>query len=257
MLELRIRACHLHGTFRTRGQPQADILAQQRRDREPRTRYDRRSSCRRSTYAHEKSRRSSSAGPRRSKFITRARTERGVRRRRWTISASSCSGRPVQHRLTARSSCSVSLGRLRQRTQRAESYVLNVTYPLVDDEFVGFLRRQESRADGRGGPARLHRAGAVHGDPAPADLQTRVYGKDVLPMAGEYTGDVMQRPVSREVPEAVRARTTSLPAARAGVRPILRGRQARRVGASSHGVRYRCVRRASAPAARSGRSSRP
>ncbi len=41
-------------------------------------------------------------------------------------------------------------------------YVLNVTYPLIDDEFVRFCARQEGRADGRGRPAGLHRAGLRH-----------------------------------------------------------------------------------------------
>ena len=38
-------------------------------------------------------------------------------------------------------------------------YVLNVTYPLVDDEFLAFCKDKEAVLDRRGGPARLSRAG--------------------------------------------------------------------------------------------------
>ncbi len=49
------------------------------------------------------------------------------------------------------------------------------------------LRRQEGRAGGRGGRARFHRAGH-RPDPAQGRPATPgCYGKDVLPMAGEYT----------------------------------------------------------------------
>lgn len=69
-------------------------------------------------------------------------------------------------------------------------YVLNVTYPLVDDEFLGFcegkdavLVVEEGQPDfiAQGFGAMLHRANS----------DTRLYGKDVLPMAGEYTGKVL------------------------------------------------------------------
>ena len=48
---------------------------------------------------------------------------------------------------------------------RIPLYVMNVTYPLIDDEIVEFCRRQARGADGRGRPARIHRAGAAQ-DPA-------------------------------------------------------------------------------------------
>jgi indolepyruvate ferredoxin oxidoreductase, alpha subunit len=49
--------------------------------------------------------------------------------------------------------------------------------------------RARTRPGDRGRPARLHRAGDRR-DPAPRRRQTRMHGKDVLPMAGEYTGQV-------------------------------------------------------------------
>jgi indolepyruvate ferredoxin oxidoreductase alpha subunit len=70
---------------------------------------------------------------------------------------------------------------------RVPLYVLNVTYPLLEDEFLGFcagkaavLVVEEGQPDhiAQAFGAMLHRAGA----------ETRLHGKDVLPMAGEYTG---------------------------------------------------------------------
>ena len=69
-------------------------------------------------------------------------------------------------------------------------YCLNVTYPLVDDEVLAFcagkdavLMVEEGQPDFLEQAVRaiLHKAGAT----------VRLSGKDVLPMAGEYTGRVM------------------------------------------------------------------
>ncbi|WP_425406475.1 thiamine pyrophosphate-dependent enzyme [Hwanghaeella sp.] len=69
-------------------------------------------------------------------------------------------------------------------------YVLNVTYPLVPDEVEDFCKGkksvlvvEEGQPDfiEQGLAAVLYRAG----------MQTKLHGKDVLPMAGEYTGQVM------------------------------------------------------------------
>jgi len=73
---------------------------------------------------------------------------------------------------------------------RLPMYVLNVTYPLVDDELTRFcagkraiLMIEEGQPDYIEQNVRsiLHKS----------DLQTKVHGKDVLPMAGEYTGQVL------------------------------------------------------------------
>ena len=69
-------------------------------------------------------------------------------------------------------------------------YVLNVTYPLVPDEVTAFckgkqavLMVEEGQPDfiEQGLAAILYRAG----------METKLHGKDVLPMAGEYTGQVI------------------------------------------------------------------
>jgi indolepyruvate ferredoxin oxidoreductase alpha subunit len=69
-------------------------------------------------------------------------------------------------------------------------YVLNAAYPLVDDEFLSFCEGKDAvLVVEEGQPnyieqafsAMLHKAGRG----------TRVVGKEYLPMAGEYTGQVM------------------------------------------------------------------
>lgn len=70
-------------------------------------------------------------------------------------------------------------------------YVLNVTYPLLPGEVEDFCRGksailmvEEGQPDfiEQGLAAILYRAG----------MDTKLHGKDVLPMAGEYTGQVMR-----------------------------------------------------------------
>jgi indolepyruvate ferredoxin oxidoreductase alpha subunit len=69
-------------------------------------------------------------------------------------------------------------------------YVLNITYPLVDDEFKrfctgkrGLLVVEEGQPDfiEQNIHSILHKAG----------LSTEIHGKNVLPMGGEYTGGVL------------------------------------------------------------------
>jgi indolepyruvate ferredoxin oxidoreductase alpha subunit len=74
---------------------------------------------------------------------------------------------------------------------RLPLYVLNVTYPLVDDEVTRFcagkravLMVEESQ------PEFLEQA--LHVILRRADLQTAVHGKDMLPMGGEYTAAVLR-----------------------------------------------------------------
>jgi indolepyruvate ferredoxin oxidoreductase alpha subunit len=74
---------------------------------------------------------------------------------------------------------------------RLPLYVLNVTYPLVDEEVTRFcagkravLMVEESQ------PEFLEQA--LHVILRRADLQTAVHGKDMLPMGGEYTAAVLR-----------------------------------------------------------------
>ena len=127
-------------------------------------------------------------------------------------------------------------------------YVLNVTYPLIDDEFLDFARDKDAiLVVEEGQPNHIEQAfGAMLHK---AELSTKLFGKDPFPIAGEYTGAVMLDSVS-ELPPQERARPSVRPrppAERAAPLPLRRRSRQRRC---------RRARRASASAARSGRSSR-
>lgn len=73
---------------------------------------------------------------------------------------------------------------------RIPLYVMNVTYPLIDDEIVEFCRSkravlmvEESQ------PEFIEQA--LHKVLRTADIPTKIYGKGALPMGGEYTAAVM------------------------------------------------------------------
>lgn len=79
-------------------------------------------------------------------------------------------------------------------------YVLNVTYPLIDSEFLEFCDGKDAvLVVDEGQPdyieqafgSMLYRAGH----------STKLAGKDVLPMAGEYTGQIMLDGVTRFLSE--------------------------------------------------------
>lgn len=81
-------------------------------------------------------------------------------------------------------------------TSSIPMYVLNVVYPLVPDELIDFCTTKKAvLVIEEGQPnyiedaiqALLHRAA----------VSTRLHGKDVLPTAGEYNGNVLLRGVSR------------------------------------------------------------
>ena len=75
-------------------------------------------------------------------------------------------------------------------------YVLNITYPLVDAEFRRFCAGKRGvLLVEEGQPDFIEQN--VHTILRKADLQTKVHGKDVLPMAGEYTGGVVLKGVAR------------------------------------------------------------
>ena len=74
---------------------------------------------------------------------------------------------------------------------RIPLYILNVTYPLIDAEFVRFCAGKKAiLVIEEGQPEFIEQA--VNTILRRADLQTRIEGKSVLPMAGEYTGGVMK-----------------------------------------------------------------
>jgi indolepyruvate ferredoxin oxidoreductase alpha subunit len=83
-------------------------------------------------------------------------------------------------------------------------YVLNVTYPLIDEEFLDFARRKQAvLVVEEGQPNHIEQAfGAMLHK---ARVATKLFGKDPFPVAGEYTGAVMLESVKgflrRNAPE--------------------------------------------------------
>ena len=94
-------------------------------------------------------------------------------------------------------------------------YVLNVTYPLVDDEFKTFCTGNRGLLIVEEGQPDFIEQN-IHAILRKADLQTRVHGKEFLPMAGEYTGGVILQGVKsfveRYAPELLSASSNSVPA---------------------------------------------
>ena len=86
-----------------------------------------------------------------------------------------------------------SLGR-----SRVPLYVMNVTYPLIDDELVRFASGKRAvLIVEEGAPEFIEQA--VNTILRRADIQTRIEGKGMLPMGGEYTGAVMRAGVGKFV----------------------------------------------------------
>jgi|SRR5215469_13343251 len=77
-------------------------------------------------------------------------------------------------------------------------YVLNVTYPLVDDEVEKFCTGKRAvLVMEEGQPDFIEQN--IHVILRKAGIETKVHGKDVLPMAGEYTGSVVTKGVLKFV----------------------------------------------------------
>src|SRR6185437_12016634 len=73
---------------------------------------------------------------------------------------------------------------------RVPLYVMNVTYPLIDDELAAFCASKRAvLIVEEGQPDFIEQS--VNTILRRRDINTRLFGKDVLPMAGEYTPDVM------------------------------------------------------------------
>jgi indolepyruvate ferredoxin oxidoreductase alpha subunit len=84
-------------------------------------------------------------------------------------------------------------------------YCLNVTYPLIPEEIVAFARDKQSvLIVEEGQPAFLEDAILAALRRADANA-VKVHGKNLLPLAGEYTGEVMLTGLSRFLQQEQRA----------------------------------------------------
>ncbi len=71
-------------------------------------------------------------------------------------------------------------------------YVMNVAYPTIDDEVVDFcLGKKAVIMVEEGAPEYIEQS--LHTLMRRRDIQTRLHGKDILPLGGEYTAPVMMK----------------------------------------------------------------
>ncbi|MEZ5729862.1 MAG: indolepyruvate ferredoxin oxidoreductase subunit alpha [Burkholderiaceae bacterium] len=183
MLELRIRACHVHGRFQAKDNQRPrfgvhDALAAPRRDTS-------RIALPPSVFAHEKEK-IDRRWPAAVEFIRRHRLNEVLDGEHDDLGLIVQGGMfNTAMRALERLGLADAFGRA-----RIPVYVMNVTYPLVDEELVGFCRDKRAvLMVEEGQPDYIEQA--LHAILRKAQVDTRISGKDVLPMAGEYTGDAM------------------------------------------------------------------
>ena len=183
MLQLRIRACHVHGSFQTKDNVRApfslkDAIEQPRRDTQ-------RIVLPPASYLHEQEK-VNKRWPAAVRFIQQQELNEFFSEdlRDFGIVVQGGLYNGVLRALEL-------LGLADEFGQsKVPLYVLTVTYPLVDAEFERFCRGKRGLlVVEEGQPDFIEQA--VHAILRRADLSTRVHGKDVLPMAGEYTGAVL------------------------------------------------------------------
>lgn len=208
MLELRIRACHVHGSFTTKDNVRSafslkDAIEQPQRDTN-------RIVLPPASYLHEQEK-ISKRWPAAVKFIQdQALNE-------FFAEDARDFGIVMQGGMYNGVLRALQLLGLADDFGRSQVplYVLNVTYPLVDAEFVRFCQGKRGLlVVEEGQPDFIEQA--VNTILRRADLQTRVHGKDVFPMAGEYTGAVflegVRQFVARYAPDEVAPAAPALPA---------------------------------------------
>jgi len=186
MLELRIRACHVQGSFRTK-KNQEPRISKKRLLENPDFDYGR-ICLPPATYAQEKHK-IEVRWPAAVQFIRENRLNEFFPGERTDVGIL-CQG--GMYNAVVRALQMLGLADV-FGASRVPIYCLNVTYPLVPDEIVAFARgKQAILIVEEGQPAYIEDAvqAALRRSAHFADLDdVKVSGKDVLPMAGEYTGE--------------------------------------------------------------------
>ncbi len=190
MLELRIRACHVQGSFRTKAN-RAPTVSKKRVLENPDFDYNR-ICLPPATYAQEKQkvdvRWPAAVGFIKEKelneFFPGEMTDIGIL----------CQGGLYNAVIRALQTLGLAdaFG-----ASRVPIYCMNVTYPLIPEEITGFCRgKREVLVVEEGQPAYIE--DAVLAALRRAEINAvKVRGKDVLPLAGEYTGEVVLTGIAR------------------------------------------------------------
>lgn len=183
MLELRIRACHLHGSFACKDNRPPTVS---RRAGLERSEFDYSRICLPpSTYAQERHK-LEVRRPAALKFVHERKLNElfaGTQREIGIITQGGL------YNTVARALFQLGLADAFGESQ-IPIYVLNVTYPLVREELERYCRGKRAvLLVEEGQPAFIEEA--LNALLRRADIGTTVVGKDVLPAAGEYTGEVV------------------------------------------------------------------
>ncbi len=184
MIEVRIRTCHLHGSFVTKANRRPDFDMKMAANA-PR-RDSRRIVLPPASYQHEKDK-IEKRWPAAVKFIQ----EHGLNEMfGGDVGEIGVIVQGGLYNTAMRALETLGLADAFGRA-RVPVYVLNVTYPLIDDEVVRFATGKKAvLIVEEGQPEFIEQA--ICTILRRADVQTRIHGKDMLPMAGEYTGSVMR-----------------------------------------------------------------
>ncbi len=183
MLELRIRACHVHGRFTARNNVRPRFTLADAREHPVRDAS--RIVLPPATYLHEREK-VEQRWPRAQRFIA----ERALNE--WCAPEAQDFGIILQGGMYNATARSLELLALADAfgNSRVPLYILNVTYPLVDDEIKRFCAGKRAvLLIEEGQPDFIEQN--LHAILRKAGLATRVHGKDLLPMAGEYTAAVL------------------------------------------------------------------
>ena len=189
MLELRIRACHVHGRFATKANKRPaftlkDAINNPQRDTS-------RIVLPPASYAQEQEK-ISERWPAAVKFIQDHQVNE------FFAESAQDFGIVMQGGLYNSVLRSLELLGLADAfgNSRVPLYVLNITYPLIDEEFTRFCAGKRGiLLVEEGQPDFIEQN--VNTILRRADVQTRIHGKDLLLMAGEYTGGVVLKGVAR------------------------------------------------------------
>jgi len=212
MLMLRIRACHVYGHFTTKANKRpefglTDALERPRRDLS-------RIAMPPMTYVHEKDK-WDKRWPAAVKFVEEHRLNE------FFDGEASDIGIVLQGGVYNTTMRALMLNGLADAfgESKVPLYVMNVTYPLVDKELIRFCAGKKAiLIVEEGGPDYIEQA--VNTILRRADIQTKVHGKDVLPMAGEYTGGVVREGIRKFIEKTRPDLLPVLPTEAAAIKPI-------------------------------------
>src|SRR5258706_513918 len=193
MLELRIRACHVHGSFNTKSNRESSF-SKKRHIASPDFDYGR-ICLPPATYAQEKHK-IEVRWPAAVAYIKQHKLNEVFEGERTDVGIV-CQG--GLYNAVVRALQLLGLADAFGGT-RIPIYCLNVTYPLIPDEIVDFSKNKNSLLIvEEGQPAYIEDAvlATLRRNDANGVNGVKVHGKDVLPLAGEYTGEVVLTGLAR------------------------------------------------------------